>query len=1039
MNWLFRILLIVAILVNSAHVQAQWQWVQQGAKLISSDNVGRAFLGESVSISDDGKTIIAGGDADNGGVGAAWIYTYNGTDFVQLGNKLVGTGDIFGRYGTNQGTSVDISSDGKLAIVGGEGDNYEIGAIWIYTFNGTNYVQLGSKLVGSGFGYYASQGRSLSLSGDNRTIIVGGPEDYNNGSFTGAAWIYTFNGSGFVQFGNKLVGSGVNECRLCREGNSVSISEDGSTAILGGFGDNSGIGAIWVFTFDGTNYVQLGSKIVGTGAVGASNQGKSVSISADGKTFITGGDYDNGGIGAIWVYTFNGTNFVQAGEKLVGTGTVSLYSSRQGYAVDISKDGKIILTGGFQDNGIGATWVFSFNGSNFKQTGTKFYGTGNIGSQGANQGYSVSLSSLCTAVIGGITDNCPTCTGALWVFTPTCLIPTITGISTFPGMCSGQSVVLSITSINQPQLYQWYKDNSLIPGATNSTLSLSSITSLSSGNYSCEIRNNCSAITSPGIALTVKPTPTITGSVFPASVCNGQPVLITATGTPLISISGGGVLGTSFIPSFSQIYTMTGIGSNGCKSMDTVSLGVKDLPLLNIAGNNYFCLGTSAYLIASGANTYQWSNNSTTSAIVVAPESSTNYVLTGTGINGCISIITVPVYLSALAPIYINGNSTVCIGDSVHLNVKDVSNIKWSNNATTTSISLLPVSTLPVSITGITNGGCLGQGFATITLNEKPSLAILGNSSVCKGEFVSLTITGAKTYKWSNNSTNSTISVFPQSAVSYMITGTGVNGCFNTTIVDISIKESPSLNISDKSICEGTNAILNVSGADKYVWNNGAIGSSIEVSPTHTTEFVVTGTGTNNCVSVAPVNVFVNRKPKVSLDLSGINYLCNTVGSISLSGGSPPLGKYFYLNSNITQMDISKGGEYSIIYTYTDGNLCTSSISGILSSEICLGPCERPNPPCSCTNTCPPHFKIYTGITPNGDGKNETWLIDSLFPPNHVTILDKWGNQVFQKENYNNDWDGKQNDKDLPSGIYYYVLETGDNKKRFAGTVSILR
>ena len=70
---------------------------------------------------------------------------------------------------------------------------------------------------------------------------------------------------------------------------SVSLSADGNTAIVGGLSDNGGAGAAWVYTRSGGVWTQQGNKLVGTGAIGAAQQGISVSLSSDGNTAIVGG------------------------------------------------------------------------------------------------------------------------------------------------------------------------------------------------------------------------------------------------------------------------------------------------------------------------------------------------------------------------------------------------------------------------------------------------------------------------------------------------------------------------------------------------------------------------------------------------------------------------------------------------------------------------------------------------------------------------------------------------------------------------------
>lgn len=96
-------------------------------------------------------------------------------------------------------------------------------------------------------------------------------------------------------------------------------------------------------------------------------------------------------------------------------------------------------------------------------------------------------------------------------------------------------------------------------------------------------------------------------------------------------------------------------------------------------------------------------------------------------------------------------------------------------------------------------------------------------------------------------------------------------------------------------------------------------------------------------------------------------------------------------------------------------------------------------------NTCDTRY--YTGITPNGDGKNDIWLIDNIEinQPNEVQIYDRWGNVVWKASNYNNHtvvWRGEnQNGQDLPSGTYFYTLsiEGGRSPENKSGWVQLIR
>lgn len=80
-------------------------------------------------------------------------------------------------------------------------------------------------------------------------------------------------------------------------------------------------------------------------------------------------------------------------------------------------------------------------------------------------------------------------------------------------------------------------------------------------------------------------------------------------------------------------------------------------------------------------------------------------------------------------------------------------------------------------------------------------------------------------------------------------------------------------------------------------------------------------------------------------------------------------------------------------------------------------------------------------LTPNNDGKNDTWKIENIeqFPRNSVTILNRWGDKVFYSKVYNNEWNGDFGGGKLPAGTYYYVLDLGDDWGIFKGDVTIIR
>lgn len=374
---------------------------QQGSRLTGTGGISPA-QGIAVSLSADGNTLAVGGQSDNSNVGASWIFTRSGTSWSQQGSKLIGTGGVGSGL---QGTAVSLSADGNTLAVGGWMDDSNQGATWIFTRSGTTWTQQGSKLVGTGAVGAARQGTSVSLSADGNVLAASGAGDDSN---AGAVWIYTRSGTTWTQQGSKLIGSGA--VGAASQGGRVSLSSDGNTLAFGGSADNANAGATWIFTRSGSVWTQQGSKLVGTGAVGVARQGSALALNANGNILAVGGWSDDSNAGATWIFTRSGTTWTQEGSKLVGSGAIG--AARQGTAVSLNADGSTLATGAWWDNSTeGAAWIFARSGGVWTQQGSKLFGSG--ASVAAWQGRALSLSSDGnTLSVGGGGDN------STWIFVP---------------------------------------------------------------------------------------------------------------------------------------------------------------------------------------------------------------------------------------------------------------------------------------------------------------------------------------------------------------------------------------------------------------------------------------------------------------------------------------------------------------------------------------------------------------------------------------------------------------------------------------------
>ena len=272
------------------------RWVFQ-QELTASDATTSDYFGWSISISYDGSTAIVGAFNKSATTGAAYVFTRSGSTWVQQ-QKLTASD---GAAGDGFGGSVCISSDGSTAIVGAYyGDpsgKTNAGATYIFTRSESTWTQQ-QKLTSSDAAANDFFGISVSISSDGSTAIVGA---YGKSTNAGATYIFTRSESTWTQQQKLTASDGATDDFF---GNSVSISSDGSTVIVGAPGKTYSTGAAYVFTRSGSTWAQQ-QKLTASDAAGGDDFGCLGDISGDGQVIeisnIRGKQYTFTLVGDVWV------------------------------------------------------------------------------------------------------------------------------------------------------------------------------------------------------------------------------------------------------------------------------------------------------------------------------------------------------------------------------------------------------------------------------------------------------------------------------------------------------------------------------------------------------------------------------------------------------------------------------------------------------------------------------------------------------------------------------------------------------------------
>ena len=270
-NWFMVIVAVIVCFAFAGLVRAGTPWPQR-QKLLASDGAAGDYFGWSVSISGDLAIVGAYDDDDKGSdSGSAYIFRWDGASWVQQ-QKLTASD---GNAGDNFGYSVSISDD--YAIVGAYGDDVngtDSGSAYIFRWDGTSWVQQ-AKLTASDGAYLDYFGISVSISGN--LAIVGAYDDDDKGTDSGSAYIFRWDGTSWVQ--QKLIAA--DGAAYDYFGWSVSIG--GDYAIVGAIYDDdrgTNSGSAYIFKWNGTSWSQQAKITASDGAI-EDYFGYSVSISGD--------------------------------------------------------------------------------------------------------------------------------------------------------------------------------------------------------------------------------------------------------------------------------------------------------------------------------------------------------------------------------------------------------------------------------------------------------------------------------------------------------------------------------------------------------------------------------------------------------------------------------------------------------------------------------------------------------------------------------------------------------------------------------------
>jgi gliding motility-associated-like protein len=403
-----------------------------------------------------------------------------------------------------------------------------------------------------------------------------------------------------------------------------------------------------------------------------------------------------------------------------------------------------------------------------------------------------------------------------------------------------------------------------------------------------------------------------------------------------------------------------------------------------------------------------------------------------------------------------------CKGTTVTLNAiaRNTGSFVWdfgdgSVIATTDTFATHQYSTpglyAPVLLMQQSAGGCVGTAPLPNKINIRPDPVVTitpAQPLICKGRSVPLQASGGVTYEWlpANDLSDASIAsplASPALTSSYTVRVTDDIGCKSEGKITITVIQPVQVTISGKGgICDGETVNLTASGdgVSTYKWINDIAGlNNINIpnpvaKPVVTTTYTLTGSDAHNCFTdTTHFRIQVNPLPTV-----------NAGPDIRAFAGEP--------------VQLQATGSNDVVnwqWTPSTALSCTNCAAPVCTpaSDSKYVVMVKNQYSCAATDTISvellcdeSRIGIPNGITPNGDGKNDVFMIKGVAIVRHLVIFNRWGQKVFERSNFNasdrsSAWNGTINAFPADTGTYVYFIEIDCPKGSFTkkGTLTLIR
>lgn len=318
-------------------------------------------------------------------------------------------------------------------------------------------------------------------------------------------------------------------------------------------------------------------------------------------------------------------------------------------------------------------------------------------------------------------------------------------------LCPGSGAMAAVVNFSSPYYisqytYSWTPSTYLFGTTTPNIIIMPIVSQAPVATYVYSVvvtpvAINCPLIKTLSITVVNPVTPTL--NTISPFCSNASPFNIIAnpSGGTFVNITSAsiGTLSGILNPSLASIGVNTFSYANGigtCVATSSGTFMVNAAPSITISGNIILCKGQSATLLASGADSYTWSNFSTTPFTSIPAVLTSTYSVQGTNlITNCSSVKKLTVTVVPQPTLSISGNTLLCLGESASLTVNGASNYNWSNGNSNPLLIVSPNTTTSYLVQGTTS---LGSCTSTETVMVYVSSCTGFSEEVSSSDFVTI-------------------------------------------------------------------------------------------------------------------------------------------------------------------------------------------------------------------------------------------------------------------------------------------------------------